>query len=92
MRLRARSRVVDSTSTLFVDDPTDPTASRTPSARSRQDAREYRYDANIGFTGGTTSPSTWGLRVLANAYDYDETGENLTPRTTVNPQANWRCS
>ena len=28
--------------------------------------------------------------MLANAYDYDETGANLTPRTTVNPQANWR--
>ena len=86
--LRARSRVVDSTSTLFADDPLDP-GSPDPIGQVRQDAREYRYDANIGFTGGTTSPSTWGLRVLANAYDYDETGENLTPRTTVNPQANW---
>ena len=28
--------------------------------------------------------------MLANSYDYDETGVNLTPRTTVSPQANWR--
>ena len=27
--------------------------------------------------------------MLANTYDYDEDGDNLTPRTTVNPQANW---
>ena len=55
-----------------------------------RDAREYRYDADIGFTGGTSSPSTWGVRILANTFDYDETGSNLTPRTTVNPQANWQ--
>ena len=88
--LRARSRVVDSTSTLFGDVIDDPDGIPDPIGQVRQDAREYRYDANIGFTGGTTSPSTWGLRVLANSYDYDETGVNLTPRTTVSPQANWR--
>jgi len=81
--LTARSRVVDSTSTLFGDDDIPD-----PISQTRRDAREYRYDADIGFTGGTTSPATWGLRVLANAYDYDETGDDLTPRTTVSPQAN----
>lgn len=87
--LRARSRVVDATTTLFADDPLDPGAPD-PIGQVREDAREYRYDANIGFAGGTSSPSTWGLRVLATSYDYDETGQNLTPRSTVNPQANWR--
>ena len=88
--LTARSRIVDSTSSLlFFDDPDQPTVP-TSIEQVRQDAREYRYDANVGFTGGTTSPSTWGVRVLANAVDYDESGVNLTPRTTVNPQANWQ--
>jgi hypothetical protein len=88
--LIARSRIVDSTTTVLIEgDPTDPTIPDTLD-QVRLDAREYRYDANIGFTGGTSSPSTWGVRLLANTYDYDETGGSLTPRTTVNPQANWR--
>jgi hypothetical protein len=85
----ARSRVVDSTTTIFFDDPLDPDVLPDDLDQIREDAREYRYDADIGFVGGTTSPSTWGLRLLANSYDYDETGANLTPRTIVNPQANW---
>jgi hypothetical protein len=88
--LTARSRIVDSTTTVLIEgDPTDPTVPDTLD-QVRLDAREYRYDADIGFTGGTTSPSTWGVRLLANTYDYDETASNLTPRTTVNPQANWQ--
>jgi hypothetical protein len=88
--LTARSRIVDSTTTVLIEgDPTDPDIPDTLD-QVRLDAREYRYDADVGFTGGTTSPSTWGVRLLANTYDYDETASNLTPRTTVNPQANWR--
>jgi hypothetical protein len=86
----ARSRVVDSIEALdvIVDpdiDPLDPD----PLDQFRSDAREYRYDANLGFTLGTSSPSTWGFRLLATSFDYDETSQNLTPRTTLNPQANW---
>jgi hypothetical protein len=88
--LTARSRIVDSTTTVLIEgDPTDPDIPDTLD-QVRLDAREYRYDADVGFTGGTTSPSTWGVRLLANTYDYDETASNLTPRTTVNPQANWQ--
>ena len=89
--LAARSRIVDTTSTLFIEgDPTDPSVPDTLE-QVNLDAREYRYDANIGFTGGTTSPSTWGVRVLATSFDYDkETTDDLAPRVTVNPQANWQ--
>jgi hypothetical protein len=88
--LVARSRVVDSIQALdvIVDpdvDPLDPD----PLDQFRIDAREYRYDANLGFTLGTSSPSTWGLRLLATSYDYDQESRSLTPRTTLNPQANW---
>ena len=86
--LRARSRIIDSTTTLFGEIDDDPFPD--PIGQNRQDAREYRYDANLGVTLGTASPSTWGLRLLANTYDYDTEATNLTPRTTVNPQANWR--
>ena len=74
---------------IIEGDPADPDVPDTLDQVDR-DTREYRYDADIGFTGGTSSPSTWGVRILANTFDYDETGSNLTPRTTVNPQANWQ--
>ena len=88
--LRARSRLVDSTTSVFFEDPTDDDEIIDSIDQSTEDAREYRYDADVGFALGTTSPSTFGLRVIANAYDYDAEGANLTPRTTVNPQANWQ--
>ena len=86
--LAARSRVIDSTSTLLsFDDPTQP-GTPTSIEQVSVDAREFRYDADLGFTGGTTSPATWGFRLLANTYDYDDDSETLTPRETINPQAN----
>ncbi|HVL19610.1 MAG TPA: hypothetical protein VM422_01275, partial [Amaricoccus sp.] len=66
--LTARSRIVDST--VFVEgDPGDPDAPVDSIEQVELDAREYRYDADIGFTGGTSSPTTWGVRILANTFD-----------------------
>lgn len=86
--LRARSRQVNSTTFNFDPDVPD----NTPDSLNQinNDAREYRTDANIGFTLGTNSPSTYGLRLIATNTTYDETGGNLTPRYIVNPQANWQ--
>ena len=92
--LTARSRIVDSTTTVLIPgvpvDPDDPDLPVDSIEQVELDAREYRYDADIGFTGGTSSPTTWGVRILANTFDYDQEANNLTPRTTVNPQANWQ--
>ena len=89
LELTARSREVDSISTLDFDPSLPGPDIPDDLNQFRQDTREFRYDANVGFALGTTSPSTYGLRVLASSIDYSEEGDNLTPRTTVNPQANW---
>ena len=90
LELTARSREVDSISTLDpIDDPGIPGEPPNNLDQVPEDTREFRYDADVGFALGTTSPSTYGFRVLASSFDYSEEGNNLTPRTTVNPQANW---
>ena len=52
-------------------------------------AREMRYDANVGVTWGTSTPSSYGLRLLATRFDYSDDNTDEVPRTTVEGQGNW---
>jgi hypothetical protein len=51
--------------------------------------REMFYNANIGVTWGTSSPSSYELRFLGNHYDYSDSNTNKVPRTTLEGQGTW---
>ena len=51
--------------------------------------REMRYDANLGVVWGTSTPSSYGLRLLATKFDYSDQSDNQVPRTTVEGLGNW---
>ena len=89
--LRARSRRVDFNSAIDFDPGGDGSGSGSDNLDQLQgDTREYRYDANVGFLLGTSSPSSYEFRVLATAFDYanlDQT--NQVPRQSVEGQASW---
>jgi hypothetical protein len=58
----------------------------------QEDATEFRSDANVGFTLGTNSPSTYEFRVLATNFDYSEdinTANSLVPRRSIEGQGLW---
>jgi hypothetical protein len=52
-------------------------------------AREYRYDANVGVLWGTSTPSTYELRFLGTHFDYSNDNTNKVPRTTLEGQGTW---
>lgn len=52
------------------------------------DAREIRYDADVGVVLGPDAPMSYGLRFLGSNIDYDD-DTNLTPRKTVEGEAFW---
>jgi hypothetical protein len=83
---RIRSRRVDYFGPLDIDGPlTDDLTG------FQEDSIEYRSDADLGFTIGTSSPSTWDFNVAATNFDYNEdTGQNnLVPRRSVQADGTW---
>ena len=82
--LRYRQRSVD-TSEFILTDPTDPGSLQ----QLQGNTREMRYDANIGVVFGTSTPSSYGLRFLANAYNYSDDNTNQVARSTVEGQGTW---
>jgi hypothetical protein len=57
----------------------------------RQDALERRLDLDAGFTLGTSSPSSLGVRLQASDVDYTgDESEELTARTAGEADAVWR--
>jgi hypothetical protein len=85
--LRYRQRQVNNILDIGID--TDDNGTIDSLDRLTGDTREMRYDANVGVTWGTSSPSSYGLRLLATKFDYSDQSDNRVPRTTVEGQANW---
>jgi hypothetical protein len=84
--LRARNRQVNAR--LIDDDEDLPVAD--PLDQGRSDSYQQRYDADIGFVIGTTSPSSYEFRVLASDINYTNAdGTNLAPNSSVEGQAIW---
>ena len=65
--LRYRQRQVNNILDLAVD--TDDDGLPDNLDRLTGDTREMRYDANVGVTWGTSTPSSYGLRLLATHFD-----------------------
>ena len=85
--LRYRQRQVNNILDLAVD--TDDDGLPDNLDRLTGDTREMRYDANVGVTWGTSTPSSYGLRLLATRFDYSDESDNRVPRTTVEGQGSW---
>ena len=85
--LRYRQRQVNS----ILDIPIDTDGDNIPDNLDRLtgDTREMRYDANVGVVWGTSTPSSYGLRLLATKFDYSDNTDNRVPRTTVEGQGSW---
>ena len=85
---RIRSRRVDYLGELDIDGPIPDDIT---SFQEEQNSVEYRSDADLGFTLGTNSPSTWDFNVAATNFDYNEdTGRNnLVPRRSVQTDGTW---
>lgn len=83
---RIRARRVDYTGPLDIDGPLPDDLTG-----FQEDSIEYRSDADLGFSVGTNSPSTWDFTVAATNFDYNEdTGtNNLVPRRSVQGDATW---
>lgn len=83
---RLRTRRVDYLGPIDIDGPLPDDLSP-----FQQDSTEYRTDANLGFTLGTSSPSTWDFNVAGTNFDYSQdTGrENLVPRRSVLAGGTW---
>ena len=81
--LRYRQRQVDSNADSIDFQPGDNLD------QLQGNAREMRYDANIGVAFGTSTPSTYELRFIANHFDYSDENTNKVPRTTLEGQATW---
>ena len=83
---RLRSQRVDYTGPIDIDGPLPDDLSG-----FQQDSLEFRSDANLGFTLGTNSPSTWAFSVAGTNFDYNEdTGtNNLVPRRSVQADGTW---
>jgi hypothetical protein len=87
--LRARTRLVNATTRIDVLEP-DQGPVADPLDQGNVDTREQRYDADIGFVLGATSPSTYEFRLLGTAFDYEnEEGTRLAPNRSVEGQALW---
>jgi len=85
--LRYRQRQVNNILDIGVD--TDDNGTIDSLDRLTGDTREMRYDANVGVVWGTSTPSSYGLRLLATKFDYSDQSDNRVPRTTVEGQGNW---
>lgn len=83
---RIRSQQVNYTGPLDIDGPLPDDLTG-----FQQDSTEYRTDANLGFTLGTNSPSSYSFTVAGTNFDYNEnTGtNNLVPRRSVQGEAIW---
>jgi hypothetical protein len=83
---RLRTRRVDSTGPIDIDGPLPDDLTG-----FQQDSTEYRTDADLGFTLGTNSPSSYAFTVAATNFDYSQdTGRNnLVPRRSVEGAATW---
>lgn len=83
---RIRTRRVDYTGAIDIDGPLPDDLTG-----FQQDTTEFRSDANMGFTLGTNSPSTYDFNIAATNFDYnEETGQNnLVPRRSVQGDAIW---
>jgi len=85
--LRYRQRQVNSILDIGVDSDNNGTIDSLD--RLTGNTREMRYDANVGVVWGTSTPSSYGLRLLATRFDYSDATDNQTPRTTIEGQGNW---
>jgi hypothetical protein len=85
--LRYRQRQVNNILDIGID--TDDNGTIDSLDRLTGDTREMRYDANVGVVWGTSTPSSYGLRLLATKFDYSDNTDNRVPRTTVEGQGNW---
>jgi hypothetical protein len=85
--LRYRQREVNNILDIGVD--TDDNGTIDSHDRLTADTREFRYYANVGDTWGTSTPSSYGLRLIATKFDYSDESDNRVPRTTVEGQGNW---
>lgn len=86
--LNALTRQVDASTASFVD--TDGDLVPDTLEQGQRDTRSQRYNANIDFTLGTSSPSTYEFRLLATSLDYTNNADtNLVPNDTVQGQALW---
>src|SRR4029078_4558015 len=85
--LRYRQRQVNS----ILDIPIDTDGDNIPDNLDRLtgDTPEMSYDANVGVVWGTSTPSSYGLRLLATKFDYSDNTDNRVPRTTVEGQGSW---
>jgi hypothetical protein len=83
---RIRSRRVDYFGPIDIDGPLPDDLTG-----FQEDSTEFRSDANLGFSIGTNSPSTWDFTVAGTNFDYNEdTGtNNLVPRRSVQGDATW---
>lgn len=55
----------------------------------QNDTRQHRFDGNIGFEYGTSDPSTYGVRAIATAIDYDDDDTSLVPRRSAQGEVYW---
>lgn len=91
-RVRFRSRQVDDDIALFDPlDPLDPGLDPETLDEVTGNARQNRFDANVGFELGTQSPSSYAFRLRAISIDYTDVDEgvNVTPRDSASGEATW---
>ena len=85
--LRYRQRQVNDILDIGVDTNNDGTIDNLDQLNGN--TREMRYDANVGVVWGTSTPSSYGLRLIANRFDYSDKSDNRVPRSTVEGQGSW---
>lgn len=66
------------------DDLTDVTE-----ADLEDNTRQVRLDADVGFSWGTTDPSTYGLRFTGTSINYTDNTAELTPRDSAQIEGFW---
>jgi hypothetical protein len=86
--LNALTRQIDASTASFVDTNGDLVPDTLE--QGQRDTRSQRYNANIDFTLGTSSPSTYEFRLLATSLNYtNDAGTDLVPNDRLEGQALW---
>jgi hypothetical protein len=88
LELNARTRQVNANTANFVDT----TGDNIPDTlqRGNTNSLEQRYNADIGLTLGTNSPSSYEFRLFATSLNFSNNEDtSLTPNNTVEGQALW---
>jgi len=90
--LRYRQTAVETDRPLadFVDPDTGQIDFPDDLDRLTEDATERRYDATFALSLAEDAPSSYEFSLVATNIDYDETGPDLTPRSSVQGDALWR--